>query len=52
MKKWFKFYVGNCPVCFADKSYKVLQKNTPKPKERSKRFVYLTDTETYDWCCQ
>lgn len=45
---WYLTYVGECPVCGRDKSYKVAQYTPPPPKEQ--RYIPLSYFETYDHC--
>lgn len=50
MKKyWYKYYIGECPICGRDKSYKIRQYNR-KPKYKEFRYVQLPYSITYDWC--
>lgn len=50
MKKyWYKYFIGECPVCGKNKSYKVRQ-YTLKPSKLEDRYIYLSDAECYDWC--
>jgi hypothetical protein len=49
MKYWYKFYIGECPVCGADKSYKERVYGL-KPVCPADRVVYLSATICYDWC--
>lgn len=48
-KYWYRFHVGECPVCGRDKSFK---ERVPgrKPKIIRKRYRQIPDTETYDHC--
>lgn len=48
---WYRYYIGECPLCGKDKSYKE-RVYGPKPKDRSKRYINLLDTETYDHCME
>jgi hypothetical protein len=48
-KHWYKYYIGECPVCGRDQSYKERQ-YTPKPEHMHERIEYLPDTLTYDHC--
>lgn len=49
---WYRLYVGECPVCGNPRGYRerVYYKNEPRPMEDEKRYVYLSDRETYDHC--
>ena len=49
MKYWYRFYIGECPVCGKDKSYKE-RAYGPKPERAEDRVVYLSSTICYDWC--
>lgn len=52
MKKyWYMFYIGECPICGSNKSYKV-RMYTKKPEKREDRIHYLSDHETYDGCIE
>ena len=46
---WYRMYVGECPVCGRDKSFKE-RVYGKKPKNYKKRYVYLSQMETYDYC--
>lgn len=46
---WYKIYVGECPVCGRDKSFRE-RVYGKKPKDHKKRYVWLRDSETYDHC--
>lgn len=48
-KYWYKFYIGECPFCGRDRSFKE-RKYTKKPKNLKNRIEYLSDTFTF--CCQ
>ncbi len=48
-KHWYKFYIGECPVCGRDKSYKI-RMYTKRPKLLKNRIEYLSDYQTYDNC--
>lgn len=50
-KYWYRFHVGECPVCGRDKSYRERVYGR-KPKEQCKRYVYLSHTSTYDHCLE
>ncbi len=49
MKYWYLYYIGECPLCGKDKSYKVRQ-YTNKPISKEDRIIYLSNSETYDGC--
>lgn len=42
-------HLGECPVCGRDCSYRVRVYGR-KPTSEKKRYVYLPDTATYDYC--
>lgn len=44
---WYKIYIGECPVCGKDKSYRV-RIYGKKPENSNERYVYLLNT--YDYC--
>ena len=46
---WYKIYVGECPVCGRNKSYRE-RMFTPRPEGIEDRYEYLQETETYDYC--
>jgi len=48
-KYWYKMFVGECPVCGSDKSYRQ-RVYGKKPKNISDRYVFLSYKETYDYC--
>lgn len=48
-KYWYKIYIGECPVCMKDKSYR-LRMYDKKPKNKNNRIIYLSDNQTYDHC--
>ena len=50
MPYWYRFYVGECPVCGRDKSYKERVTNEPRPEQIEDRYVTLSHMKTYDWC--
>jgi hypothetical protein len=39
---WYKWYLGECPVCGRDQSYRV-RVYGKKPKSAKQRYVYLPD---------
>lgn len=49
MKYWYKIFLGECPVCGRDASYRVRQ-YSPKPEKEEDRYVYLLGTQTYCGC--
>jgi hypothetical protein len=46
---WYLWYIGECPVCGKDKSYRE-RKYTSKPKNREDRIKHMTCEETYCGC--
>ena len=48
-KHWYKMYVGECPVCGRDQSFRE-RVYGKRPKNPKKRYVYLNQFETYDHC--
>ena len=46
---WYKQYLGACPVCGSDKSYRerVYGEKPTKPEDC---YEYMSDGECYDWC--
>lgn len=50
MKKyWYKHFVGECPMCGRDASYKI-RVYGKKPKNPEKRYFQLSHQQTYDHC--
>lgn len=49
LKYWIKFYVGECPVCGRDASYRE-RHYSQKPEDPDKRYVHIPDQEAYDYC--
>lgn len=48
---WYKFYVGSCPVCGRDASYKE-RIYGEKPEDINERYVQISDQYTYDYCLE
>ncbi len=48
-KHWYRIYIGECPVCGRDKSYKE-RVYGEKPEDRNEIYKYLSDFQTYDHC--
>lgn len=48
-KYWYRMYVGECPVCGSDKSWRERVYGV-KPKKISKRYVRIPDSQTFDNC--
>jgi len=50
-KYWYRIYIGECPVCGRNKSYRERMYSI-KPIEKKDRYVFLTDYQTYDHCLE
>jgi hypothetical protein len=48
-KYWYKFYMGECPVCGSDCSYKKRMYG-PKPQNKEDRYEWLPAHYCYDNC--
>jgi hypothetical protein len=48
---WYRFWIGECPVCGRDKSYKERVAG-PKTRNSSERYKYLAHSQTYDHCLE
>jgi len=48
-KHWYKQYLGSCPVCGKDKSYRE-RVYGKKPKSFKKIYIYMPDNWTYCGC--
>jgi hypothetical protein len=46
--RWYMQYIGECPVCGSDKSWK--EARYTRPPAKRKRYEYLPDTHTFDGC--
>lgn len=46
---WYRMYIGECPVCGTDQSYRERVYGA-RPEKREDRTVYLSQTNTYDYC--
>lgn len=46
---WYRQYIGECPVCGRDKSYRE-RVYGKRPEKLEDRIVYLADSQTYDHC--
>lgn len=46
---WYRFYLGSCPVCGRNKSYRERVYGR-KPKNARLRYIELSDFETFDHC--
>jgi len=50
-RHWYRFFVGECPVCGRDQSYRQ-RIYSPRPIDPADRVVHLLDVETYDQCME
>ena len=50
-KFWYRMFVGECCCCGKDKSYRE-RVYGKKPRDPKKRYVYLSQQETYDHCLE
>ena len=48
-KYWIYFFLGSCPVCGSDDSYKE-RRYGRKPKRWANRHEVIPDQITYDYC--
>jgi hypothetical protein len=48
-KYWYRIYVGECPVCGRYKGWRE-RVYGKRPKDIEKRYVQLSQNETYDHC--
>lgn len=48
-KYWYYWYLGSCPLCGKDYSYKIRQYRI-KPNDPKLRYEDLSPFYTYDWC--
>lgn len=48
---WYKIFIGECPVCGCDASYRVRQYGQ-KPTDPKKTHILLDHKETYDYCLE
>lgn len=46
---WYRMFVGECPVCWKDASYRV-RVYGKKPKDIEKRYEQLPQAQTYCGC--
>lgn len=46
---WYKIYYGECPACGRDAGCRERVYGR-KPRSEKKRYVFLSDRETYDGC--
>lgn len=50
-RHWYRLYIGECPVCGRDKSFRIRVAGE-RPADPAERYVYLPDSQTYDGCIQ
>jgi len=48
---WYRTYVGECPVCGKDKTYRE-RIYGPRPENDADRYVQMPETQTYDHCLE
>ena len=48
---WYRIYIGECPVCGRDKSYRERVYGV-KPKNKNDRYVWLLPYQVYDHCLE
>jgi hypothetical protein len=48
-KHWYRQYLGECPACGRDKSYRE-RVYGDKPNDSKEIYIYLHPYECYDWC--
>ncbi len=48
-KHWYRLYIGECPVCGRDQSYRE-RVYGERPEDLKDRIIHLSDSETYDYC--
>jgi hypothetical protein len=48
-RHWYKMFVGGCPVCGKDQSYRV-RIYGKRPEKIEDRYVQLSYADTYDNC--
>lgn len=46
---WYRIYIGECPVCGRDASYRE-RVYGEKPNDPRERYIWLPDYQTYDGC--
>jgi hypothetical protein len=46
--RWYEHFVGECPLCGRDKSFRVARYTEPPPK--AERYTPLPADQTYDHC--
>lgn len=48
---WYRQYVGACPMCMSDRSYRV-RVYGERPEDPRECCVVLSDREAYDYCME
>jgi hypothetical protein len=48
---WYRWFIGECPVCGRDKSYRE-RVYGPRPRRRKDRICFLPGTYTYCGCLE
>ena len=51
VKYWYKYYIGECPVCGSNHSYKE-RIYGEKPLDKKDRYIFLSNSDTYDGCLE
>lgn len=49
LRHWYRLFVGECPVCGRDQSYRE-RVYGPRPRKRSDRIVHIPDVKNYCGC--
>lgn len=47
---WYKLYIGECPVCGRDASFRERVTDVKRPDKLEDRIEYLPETQTYCHC--
>jgi len=47
-RHWYRLYIGECPVCGRDQSYR--ERVYGRRPAWGKRYIFLPDAQAYDWC--
>lgn len=50
-KHWYRQYIGECPICGHDASYKE-RVYGEKPSDDSEIYIMIPDNQTYDSCME
>ncbi len=48
-KYWYRIHIGECPVCGRNQGWRE-RVYGKRPKDTEKRYVQLSQNETYDHC--